>query len=206
MYFKYDPASQPAALKEANAIEKCCIRFKYEKPNTTGELVYMCAHAEFRCDIYTNWMLKNLYFYCMAAQTNNTTYETNPAMDIDPSIAEFPGAGANANNNPATPPAPASDLLFRNDVEIADAAGLDTKRSNDWAFHFFKQKKNAAKILDPKECEIADNISFNGFVRGWWFDRKSGLSQTGTAPLFLRVVEDEICMCPQCKEGFQLPD
>lgn len=59
MYFKYDPATQPAALKDANAVERCCIKFKYEKANTTGEFVYMCTHAEFRCDIYTNWMLKN---------------------------------------------------------------------------------------------------------------------------------------------------
>ena len=96
----------------------------------------------------------------MAAQTNNTTYQTNPAQDIDPSIAEFPGAAGAAA--PATPPANANALLFRNTVEIADAAGLDAKRSNDWAFHFFKQKKNAAKILDPKECEVADNVSFFG--------------------------------------------
>ena len=62
------------------------------------------------------------------------------------------------------------------------------------------------KVLDPKQFELSDNVSFFGHVRGWWFDRKEGQSQTGTAPTFLRVVEDDICICPQCREGFQMPN
>mmetsp|Transcript_43100 Transcript_43100/g.36176 ORF Transcript_43100/g.36176 Transcript_43100/m.36176 type:complete len:166 (+) Transcript_43100:168-665(+) len=165
----------------------------------------MCANAAFRCDIYTNWMIKNFYFYCMASATSNTTYTANPQQEVDPSIAEFPQTEEAAATVPAVPAA-ITDVLFENKVEIADAAALEKSRSNDWAFHFFKQKTSNPKILDPKKCELSDNISHFGFVRGWWFDRRNSLSQNGTAPLFLRVIGDDICMCPQCREGFQLPD
>lgn len=48
--------------------------------------------------------------------------------------------------------------------------------------------------------------TFYDFTRVWWFDNKDGKSNTGTAPQFLRIHNDDICVCPQCREGFDKDD
>jgi len=85
-----------------------------------------------------------------------------------------------------------------------DIAKMMDMRKNDWAFHFFKQNTGTAigAVLPPSKCHKVDNVTWFSFVRGWWFDSKEGKSSTGSAPVFLRVIEDNICMCPQCREGF----
>lgn len=81
-------------------------------------------------------------------------------------------------------------------------------RKNDWAFHFFKQNEGTklGAILPPSKCKRVDNVNFFSYVRAWWFDNKIGKSSTGTAPLFLRVNKDDVCLCPQCREGFDKDD
>jgi hypothetical protein len=71
---------------------------------------------------------------------------------------------------------------------------------------FFKQNKVQGKTLTPDKCNKIDNTSFFRFVRAWWFDNRKSQSELGSAPKFLRVKGDNICLCNTCKEGFENDD
>lgn len=146
-------------------------------------------NAKNRCQIYLKWFLKNTYFYC-ATKKDFSTFEFQA---IDPSIATVPAVSAT--------PAAASTATAPN----VDLAALMQMRKDDWAFHFFKQNAGTkvGAILPPSKCKKVDNVNYFDFVRSWWFDNKEGKSDTGTAPQFLRVINDDICLCPQCREGFE---
>lgn len=88
-----------------------------------------------------------------------------------------------------------------------NASIVDMFRKDDWAFHFFKQTAaQPGNILEPEKCKKIDGVHFFGFVRGWYFDSKEGESMISSAPQLLRVHEDDICLCPQCREGFDTAD
>jgi len=113
-------------------------------------------------------------------------------MTIDPSIAIVnTGTGSAAIE---------SGSLKKN----VDLDSLMDMRQNDWAFHFFKQNEGTklGQVLHADKCNRVDSVTFFGFVRAWWFDNKLGKSDTGTAPKFLRVLGDNVCLCPMCREGF----
>lgn len=162
---------------------KCCVRFKYQG---VPDFVYLCVNQPNRCQIDLKWFLKNSYFYC-STKKNTDSFETQA---IDPSIASVPLV-----------PVVASETAKKN----VDLAGMMDMRKEDWAYHFFKQNEGTkmGKILPPSQCNKVDNVTFFGMVKGWWFDNKMGLSHTGTAPSFLRVMGDDVCLCPQCREGFE---
>jgi len=112
-------------------------------------------------------------------------------MPIDPSIAiindDAGAGGVGAGKAPIN----------------VDLDNLLDMRKNDWAFHFFKQNEGTklGNILPADKCKKVDNVNFFGFVRSWWFDNKLGKSEVGTAPQFLRLMGDNLCLCPQCREG-----
>lgn len=143
-------------------------------------------NAQHRCQINLKWFLKNAYFYC----STKKDYDAFEKQVVDPSIAILPETSA-----PAAPEAPARNV---------DVAAMMDMRKDDWAFHFFKQNSGSkvGKILPPSKCKKVDNVSYFSFVKAWWFDNKQGKSSSGSAPQFMRVLGDDVCLCPQCREGF----
>jgi len=122
-------------------------------------------------------------------------------MVIDPSIATIPDSAV--ASDPTADPTTAKQA-----PKPVDLVNLMEMRKNDWAFHFFKQNEGTklGAILPPSKCKQVDNVNIFSYVRSLWFDNKLGKSDTGTAPQLLRIIGDDICLCPQCREGFNLPN
>lgn len=127
-------------------------------------------------------------------------------MPMDPSIGDIIVA-ANAAPVVAAASNPTLNLKSNPLQTGLDAAQIKADRTGDWAFHFFKQTAaQPGNILEPEKCKKVDGVHFFDFVRGWYFDSKEGESMVSSSPQLLRVHDDDICLCPQCREGFDGPD
>lgn len=156
--------------------------------------------------------MRSSYFYCGINQ-DISSFEM---YSNDPSISKYIPGLANTNsatNSSNSTTSSSSTRYTSNPIQSGiNESLLENDRKNDSAFQHFKQKIKSltntsdvpkGEILTPEKCSRVEIDKYFGFVRAWWWDNNKGRSQTGTKPLLLRVIGDDICLCPDCRKGFE---